>query len=301
MLNRERRAAGRPSTSRAPAGLRFLSLGDLAVIHRLSLFAVAVALAAACSPRLFAADAPNRPQGAEALAATGKVEDVSDDIVRVKVSDSDTWLVKINPGETKLEITGTAEPGYLHKDLHVRLTGEIDGKGTLQSEIESLEIFTPQNKNALGLFDEKDKSASAKPVKKPGPGTYQIRAKILSLKEKELVMLAGGKKIFGTLAAEPELKVVSEDLSMVHEGDEATIGGWYLPSTKAAAQKPGQAVAEELTITLSKPLVAVKKPTRAAKTAKSKSRKMDADADGEGLGTGSAPASISDPFGVDKK
>ena len=267
------------------------------MIHRHCLFAAVVALATACSPRLFAADEPSRPQGAEALAATGKIEGVSDEGVRVKVSDSDTWDVKINPGETKLEITGTAEPGYLHKDIHVRLTGEIDAKGNLQNEIESLEVFTPQNKNSLGLFDEKDKSATAKPVKKPGAGTYQIRAKILSLKEKELVMLAGGKKISGTLAAEPEVKVVSEDLGLVHEGDEATIGGWYLPPYKAAAQKPGQAVAEELTITLSKPLVATKKPARAAKATKSKSKKMDADADGEG-GSGT---SISDPFGVDKK
>ena len=266
-------------------------------MRRLAFFAAAVALALAiCSPGL-AADDSNRPPGAEALAATGKIEAVSDDGVRVKVSDTDTWLVQIRPGETKLEVSGTAEPGYLRNGMHVRLSGEIDGKGNLQSEIESLAVFTPQGKNALGLFDEKDTSSTAKPVKKFAPGSYQIRAKVLSIKDKDLVLLAGGKKIYGTLAAEPEVKVVAEDLAMVQEGDEATIAGWYLPATKAAAQKPGQAVAEELTITLAKPLVAAKKPARAAKVAKSKSKKMD---DGEG-GEGAAGPLIQDPFGVDKK
>lgn len=265
-------------------------------MRRLAFFPAAVALSlVVCSPGL-AADETNRPPGAEALAATGKIQAVSDDVVRVKVSDTDTWLVHIT-GETKLEVTGTAEPGYLRTGMHVRLSGEIDAKGNLQGEIESLAVFTPQGKNALGLFDEKDTGPNAKPVKKVAAGTYQIRAKVLSVKDKDLVLLAGGKKIYGTLTAEPEVKVVAEDLAMVQDGDEATIAGWYLPADKAAAQKPGQAMAEELTITLAKPLVAAKKPARAAKVAKSKSKKMD---DGEG-GEGGAGPLIQNPFGVDKK
>ena len=69
------------------------------------------------------------------------------------------------------------------------------------------------------------------------------------------------------------------------------IAGWYNPANKAAAGKPGQAFAEELTITLAKPLVAAKKPARAvAKSSKSKAvREAKEEA-----------ATVQDPFGVEK-
>jgi hypothetical protein len=245
-----------------------------------------------------------KPDGAEDLKAEGKIGTISDQALRVKCSDSESWLVNIQPGETKVEVTGTAEPGYLRSGMHVRFTGEIDDKGDLQSEITELEVFTPQGKNALGLFDPKDKSPSAKPVRKPTAGTYEIRAK-LSLKENEVTLAAGNKKIHGTLADSAAVTVVSDDLSLAGEGDEASIVGWYYPQGKAAADKPGQAMADRVTVTLAKPLEAAKKPARAAKVAKTaKTRKRPKDEMEDGVdvpaaaGAGTAP---SDPFGVDKK
>lgn len=233
-----------------------------------------------------------KPPGTEALTASGKVEHASEEGVQVKVSDTDTWFVQVRPGETKIEVTGAAEPAYIRFGLHVRLAGEIDAKGNLQSEIKEIEIFTPQNKNSLGLFD-----STKKLVKKPGPGSYEIRAKVVTLKEHDLVLLAGGKKIFGTLSGEAEVKVLSEDLGLAQPGDEVKFTGWYYPAGKAAAQKPGQAMADGISVTLSKPLVAAKKPVRAVKTARSKSKKMDESGEGEGT----AGPLIQDPFGVDKK
>ncbi len=254
-----------------------------------SLLIAIVGLLAATLPRAAAQNAT--PPGAEALTASGTLDAVvSDQVLRVKVADSeDVWLVEIKPEQTKIEIAGTAEPGYLRHGLTVRFEGEIDKKGTLQEEIKELEIFTPQGKNALGLFSVGDKSPTAKPVAKPAPGPYEIRAKITSLKEHDIALVAGNKKIFGVLAEDAEVKLSSDDFSLVHEGDGVKLTGWYNPANKPAAGKPGQAFAEELTITLSKPLVAAKKPARAAKSAKmAKEPKDDA-------------AVIQDPFGVESK
>ena len=70
------------------------------------------------------------------------------------------------------------------------------------------------------------------------------------------------------------------------------ITGWYNPANKAAAGKPGQAFAEELTITLAKPLVAAKKPAgRWPSRRNSKASRQSKE----------EPTTIQDPFGVGKK
>ena len=77
-----------------------------------------------------------------------------------------------------------------------------------------------------------------------------------------------------------------------------SVTGWYNPANKAAAGKPGQAVADEVTITLAKPLVATKKPTRAvAKSAKSPRAAREARGESDEDG----PPTVQDPFGVGKK
>jgi len=252
-----------------------------------------IGLVAGSSLSRATAQAPT-PPGAEALKASGTIEEVSDQMLRIKVSDSEIWLVEVKP-ETKIEVTGTAEPGFLRSGLHVRFEGEIDKKGNLQADIDELEIFTPQGKNGLGLFS--DSSLTAKPIAKAPPGKYQIRAKVVSLKEHEITLAAGSKKLFGKIGAEATVKIASEDFGYVQEGDAVKIDGWCNPANKAAAGKPGQASADDVAITLAKPLVAAKKPARAAakpaKSPKAAREAKEAKGDDEAL--------ISDPFGVEKK
>ena len=141
----------------------------------LSLLIAIVGLSATSVPRAAAQNVT--PPGAEALSVSGTLEAlVSDQALRLKVADSeDVWLVEIKPEETKIEISGTAEPAFLRHGLHVRFDGEIDKKGNLQEEIKELEIFTPQGKNALGLFSEK--GATAKPIVKPAPAPTRFAQK----------------------------------------------------------------------------------------------------------------------------
>jgi hypothetical protein len=243
-----------------------------------------------------------KPEGAESLSAKGTVAAVSGEGVQLKVSDTEGWLVEIRPGETKIEVTGTAEPTYLRSGMHVRFVGEIDAKGNLEGDISEIEVFTPRGKNDLGLFNENDKGSLAKPLRKFAAGKYQIRGKITSLKEHDIVVLAG-KKVTGTVAEVVQVKVTSDELDNVHEGDEVSVTGWYYPANKAADKKPGQAVADQLSITLAKPIAVGKKPARAvAKTAKSKpSKNKDKEMDDSEEGGAAAGPLISDPFGIDKK
>jgi hypothetical protein len=238
------------------------------------------------------------PPGAEALKATGTIDAViSEQEVRIKVSDSEIWMVEVKP-DSKVEVTGTAEPAYLRSGLHVRFEGEMDKKGNLQADIDELEIFTPQGKNGLGLFT--DSSPTAKPIAKAAPGKYQIRAKVVSLKDHEITLVAGSKKLFGKVAEDCTVKVASEDFMYVQEGDAVKIDGWYNPANKAAAGKPGQVSADEVTITLTKPLVATKKSARAtAKPAKTPKAAREAKEAKEAKGDDESL--ISDPFGVEKK
>jgi hypothetical protein len=236
------------------------------------------------------------PQADEALKASGTVEEIiSDQALRIKVSDTESWLVEIKPEQTKIVVTGTAEPAFLRTGLHVRFDGEIDEKRNLQADIDELEIFTPQGKNGLGLFS--DNSPTAKPISKAAAGKYQIRAKVVNLKDHDITLAAGSKKISGKIGNEATVKVASDDLTYVHDGDAVSVTGWYNPVNKAAAGKPGQAVAEEVTITLAKPLVATKKPVRAVAKAKTSRAAREAKEAAEEDGT---PA-VQDPFGVGKK
>jgi hypothetical protein len=180
--------------------------------------------------------------------------------------------------------------------LHIRFDGEMDKKGNLQADITEVELFTPQGKNGLGLFA--DKSPTAKPIAKAPPGKYDIRAKIVSLKDHEITLAAGSKKLFGKVAEDVAVNINSDDLGYVRDGDTVKLTGWYMTADKAAADKPGQAFADGLTITMAKPLVASKKPARAAaRPAKTPKSARGAKEMEEEEGT----PSIQDPFGVDKK
>ncbi|HTU24176.1 MAG TPA: hypothetical protein VMF30_02190 [Pirellulales bacterium] len=264
-------------------------------------FACIIVVGLLASPSA-AQDQNGPPPGTEALNAKGTIDSIqSDQLLKIKITETESWLIKVED-HTKIDVTGTAEPGFLHNGLHVRFDGEIDKKGNLQAEISELEIFTPEGKNAMGLFA--DKGPTAKPVGKAGPGKYEIRAKIVSLKDHDVTLAAGSKKLFGKVAENVAVKVTASDFNYVQDGDAVTVAGYYYPANKAAAEKPGQAAADELTIALAKPLVATKKAAKATKakptkSAKSKSRGFDEEMEG-GEGNSAAPA-VQDPFGVDKK
>jgi hypothetical protein len=219
----------------------------------------------------------------------GTVEAVQGGAVKLTSSRQELWIAKTVPGQSKVLVEGTAEPDFLRPGLSVKLSGTIDKKGTLDGEIAALEIFSPHGKGDIGLF----LSGEDKPARNPGPGTYDIRGKVASFKEGLLTVTAGGKRITGKLADAAEIKVNLDQLSFAQQGDAIRVKLWFAEGAgpNPQQQRPGDAVAEEITITLAKPLTGTKKPaprttraSRPAATAPAEEKTPAARDDGFGAG-----------------
>jgi hypothetical protein len=217
---------------------------------------------------------------------TGTVEGISGSSLHVMSSKSEPWLIQVVSGQSKVTIEGTAEPSYLRAGVNIRFTADIDAKGAVQGEISELEIYSPQGKSDAGLFVP-GAGDQGKPVAKLTAGNYEVKGRIGSLKDNQITVIAGGKKLSATLAESPAIKVSSSDLSFAQKGDSVKVKAWYTDSSKPDANrnKPGAGVAQEITVTMAEPLVGKKK----AKPAKGKSKVDD-----------NPPATTNNPFGIGK-
>ncbi len=212
---------------------------------------------------LSTAQAQNQPQ--PPLDEKGFVEAASGNTLTAKLERTLPWVITVVPNETQVTVTGTAEPSYLQSGLSIKFSGELDKKGTvLPKEIEQIEIFTPQGKGGVGVFDATNPD---KPVRTPVDGTtYEIRTKVLSFKPEsnELTMTVGGKKIVAKTSASLAITVSSSDVSLAQEGDAVAVKGDVQQKPNPQTQAPGYVTAQSVTVTLTKPLAgAVKKGKRA--------------------------------------
>jgi hypothetical protein len=217
---------------------------------------------------------------------TGTVEAIAGTSLQMMSSKSEPWSIQVIPGQSKITVEGTAEPSFLRAGVNIRFTGEVDAKGALQGEITELEIYSPQGKSDAGLFIE-GADEQAKPIPKLVAGKYDIKGRIGSIKENQITVIAAGKKLSGTLSESPAIKVSSNDLGFAQKGDSVKVKAWYTDATKPDANrnKPGIGLAEQITVTMSEPLVGKKK----ARPIKSKAKAESA-----------GPATTSDPFGIGK-
>jgi hypothetical protein len=189
------------------------------------------------------------------------IEAVGPGMIQVKSERGETWIVRTTPGQSQVRVTGTAEPSFLHTGLFVSFEGEIDKKGAVQGDIKDMSIITqPASKTAAGLFPSGG-GADAKPVRNPDAGKYEIRGKVLTYKDGVLTVMAC-KKISGKVDSSAAIKVDVSDLSLAQQNDIADVSARYTNETKPDnnAMRPGEAYAETIDVTISKPLTgAVKK------------------------------------------
>jgi hypothetical protein len=255
-------------------------------IRRAVVTAVLGSVAVSCTGVAWAQRQRQRqpPQEQKEWDDTGTVEGIVGNAVQMMSSRSEPWAVQVVPGQSKVIVEGTAEPSFLRSGVNIQFDGEIDAKGSLQGEIKELEIYSPQGKSDAGLFPQ-GAEEGAKPIAKMIPGSYTVKGRITSLKENQIMVVAAGKKISGMLAETPAIKVNSSDLGYVQKGDAVKVKGWYTDSTKYDPTKGrvGAVLAQEITVTMSEPLVGKKK----ARPAKAKSKASDAE---------NLPAN--DPFGI---
>ncbi len=194
---------------------------------------------------------------------TGTLEGFQDGYLQIRDSKTDLWILKVAP-ETKILVEGEAETDYLHPGLSIQFTGELDKKGMLAKAIDAIEIVHAPGKQALGLFAAGDDDPDARPVRNPTPGSYRIRGKLAAFRNGALTVAIGSRRLAGTLADKVAIKIACDDPSIAQVGDAVKVKAWYYGDSKPipALNRAGRALAEEITITLAKPLAPTGKRAR---------------------------------------
>jgi len=152
----------------------------------------------------------------------------------------------------KVEVTGTADPAALKPGLLVKFNAQFDKKGRATAPVNELEIVSPQT--AMGDKEKGGGLATDKGAKKgdkeatTGSGSGTVLGHIKEFKNNELTVDSVEGPVKAELGANPSIKVNVNDFRFAQAGDKVDIQGFYMPN------KPGEAVARQMKITLSSPL-----------------------------------------------
>jgi hypothetical protein len=213
--------------------------------------------------------------------ASGKVDEVGQDgmlvsdskygKVWVQLRQRDLRQLHSEPG--KVEVTGTAEPSFLKPGLLVKFLVKLE-KGNVEGDVADLEIVTLSEKVQPGLHPEPLPGKTLKEREKEGAVDYVAVGRVKSFKNGLLQVSTGGdeKDLKVKLAETAQVKVDVDDLSFASAGDTVEIKGriTQLPFNDGAV--PGRVVADEMKVTLAKPLTGKKvSAKKVKKTAEKKS------------------------------
>ena len=204
------------------------------------------------------------PPNSRVFDDSGTFEAIHGEIVQIRDSKSEPWLLKIIP-ETKIVIDGAAEREHLRPGVFVQFECKIDKNNAVKEPLEEIAITSAQSKASLGLFPSDDKEGLAQSVRVPSAGSYVIKGKLVSLRDGEFLVMAGRHKITGTFDEEKlKVKLSLDDISLAQQGDAVKVKAWYYDAGRPAPGlgRAGNAIADEITVTLSKPLATVGKKPR---------------------------------------
>jgi hypothetical protein len=122
-----------------------------------------------------------------------------------------------------------------------------------------------------GLYAIDESGAASRPTKKPAAGNWLVKGKVVSVKDRALVVAVGRGRVTGELDDKTVVKMKFDDPSVAALGDAVKIKAWYFENTKPMprANVAGRAIAEEITITLGElPEVAGKRGRASQRPAK---------------------------------
>ncbi len=193
------------------------------------------------------------PPNSLSLEDTGTLEGMQGNIVNFRDSKKDPWRLHV-VRQTTLSIEGEADADYLRPGMTVELTGTVNEDGTLSEPIKEIEVLSVKGRPSLGLFSP-DKGKNAKPVRNPEAGKYRIRGKLTSYKDGALLIAIGRLKITGKTGDELKVKLTLDDVRSAKFGDIVKVKAWYYDQNKPnpTFNRPGNALAEQVSITLSEP------------------------------------------------
>jgi hypothetical protein len=203
---------------------------------------------------------------------TGTLEGVQENYIKFRDSKNEEWILQVSDA-TKVSVSGEAEAECVRPGFYIRFTSELDKKGALTKDVEEIEIYATDGKPAVGLFAPGAGDAPGKQVRTPNAsGAFVVQGRVTAFRDGQLAVNAGGRRITGNTSKELKVKLSLEDASLAQAGDEVKVKAWYYEKARpvAAFNQPGRALAEEVTITLAKPLAyAGKKAKTNDKSAKS--------------------------------
>lgn len=211
------------------------------------MWAACLSVASATSPCL----AQPRPTELE---GKGQVEAAIPGGVRAVIN-GNVFLIGLSP-QTKVSVRGTASKDLLIVGTPVAFTADLDDKGKPTAAVEKISVFVGEEPGIHSEAAFGDQIA-AKPTRRRGPGTYRVVGTIRGMSpDGEFFVAAGSERVTFAVAENVAVEVDSPNIGLVSPGDAVDVKGKYL----APDIQPGQPVppmvaqAEELTITLSKPL-----------------------------------------------
>jgi hypothetical protein len=207
------------------------------------------------------------PRDSLALEDTGTLEGMQGNFVIFRDSKDNLWRLTVI-GQTTMAIEGEADADYLRPGLTAELTGEVNEKSELTEPIKEIEIVSGKARPSLGLFPPD--AEAAKPVREPEAGKYRIRGRVATFKDDELLIVAGRWKITGKVDKQLKVKLNVDDVRAAQRGDAMQVKAWHYDAQKPnpTFNRPGQALAEEVKITLTNPPATLKRSRTTSRPAK---------------------------------
>ena len=213
-----------------------------------------VGLAASLAGQKVQAQQFQPPVNSLALDEEGTLEAIQGNLLKFRDSNQEVWVVKVDP-RTTVSIEGVADLSYLKPGMTVELTGNVTADEAIAEPLAEIDVINSKARLPLGLFEVGETDGDAKPVRNPEPGEYRVRGRITKVNDKELSISAGRFKIAATAADDMKVVLAVDDPRLAQFGDQMKVKAWYYDIGKPnpTLNRPGQALAEEVNITLSNP------------------------------------------------
>lgn len=235
-----------------------------------------VLLALSASSVLLAQGANQR----EKFTLKGDIVAIQGPLLQAKAADGTAWLLKVEMKPQDMELTGTAEPGWIAPGMFVTFTGKFDGRGNSQEPISEVTVFTPREGTPLGVTEEESlgglgnlfggggEEGNAKPKKKAADEitTYSVNGRVSGVsRDGKLSVVAGSARMTVELAEDAAVKVVVSDPRLIRPGDKFEADGWYY--------QKGQGVISGKFMVEAQPFTAPEDPKKARMRAREEAEK----------------------------
>ncbi len=186
----------------------------------------------------------NKNDKLESVEVSGKIVNVKRGLITAVDGDNQQGMIKIDPKDTKVYVTGTAMPSVLRSGMFIRFTGKFEN-AVATEPVTELEIFEPSESVDIGVFPEDPTDPNSDVL---------VAGRVAAFKRGKLIMATGRQKVQADMAEDAELSLHVSDYSLASPGDDIRVLGKLFA--------PGKIIATQVDITLAEPLGEPEKKTR---------------------------------------